>query len=90
VGSSPTPGALGVDSLEDLINTKKQNNIFKSLQELLTQINSTPPNKEREEIEKEINLICKHQKQFIIKSLKKLLENSIENTKIICNHRSLA
>jgi hypothetical protein len=43
-------------------------------------------NKERIEKEKEISLICKHQKQFIIKSLKKLLENSIENTKIICDY----
>ena len=82
--SSPTPGAILVDSSEDFINEKKQTNIVKSLQEPIKEVNSILQNKE--EIEKEIHLICKHQKQFIIKSLKKLLENSIENTKIICDY----
>ena len=65
---------------------KKQNNIVKSLQESVTGANLIIQNKEREETEKAIRLICKHQKQFIITSLKKLLDNSIENTKIICNY----
>ena len=69
MGSSPTPGALGVDSSEDFINEKQQNNIVKSLQEPITEVNSILQNKDRkEEIEKEIKLICKHQKQFIINS----------------------
>jgi hypothetical protein len=87
VGSNPTPRANLLDSSEDFINKKQQNNIVKSLQEPLTEAKSESQNRERkEELEKEINLICKHQKQFIIKSLKKLLENSIENTKITCDY----
>ena len=76
-----------MDSLEDLLSIKNQNKIVQSLQDPLTEAKTATPNKERkEEIKKEIYLICKHQKQFIIKSLKKLLENSIENTKIICDY----
>jgi integrase len=84
VGSSPTPGAKLLDSSEDFINEKQQINIVHSLQEPLTVVSIEA--KERQEIEKQIDLICKHQKQFTIKSLKRILENSIENTKIICDY----
>ena len=86
MGSNPTPRAKLLDSSEDFINEKQQSNIVKSLQEPIKEVKLTFQNRERAEIEKEIHLICKHQKQFIIKSLKKLLENSIENTKIICDY----
>ncbi|MGN6821291.1 MAG: hypothetical protein ACTHJ7_00685 [Candidatus Nitrosocosmicus sp.] len=66
-----------MDSSEDFISLKKQNNIVKSLQEPIAGNYPISQNKEKkEEIEKGINLICKLQKQFIITSLKKLLENS--------------
>jgi hypothetical protein len=85
VGSNPTPRANLLDSSEDFINEKQQNNIVKSLQEPLTDI-TISKTKEKQEIEKQINLICKHQKQFIITSLKRLLENSVGNTLIICDY----
>jgi hypothetical protein len=69
-----------VNSSEDFINIKQQTNIVKSLQEPLKEVNSILQNKE--EIEKEISLISKYQKQFIITSLKKLLEKSIDNDTI--------
>jgi len=75
-----------VDSSEDFINEKLKINIVKRLQEPLKEANSILQNKEKEEIEKEIDLICKHQKQFIITSLNKLREKSSENTKIICDY----
>jgi hypothetical protein len=61
VGSSPTPGAKLLDSSEDFINEKQQNNIVKSSQEPVTLV-SISNTKEKDEIEKQINLICKHQK----------------------------
>jgi hypothetical protein len=85
VGSNPTPRANLLDSSEDFINEKQQNNIVKSLQEPLTDI-TISKTKEKQEIEKQINLICQHQKQFIITSLKRLLENSVGNTLIICDY----
>ena len=85
MGSNPTPRAKLLDSSEDFINIKQQTNIVKSLQEPLKEASLILQNKERAEIENEINLICKHQKQFIITSLKKLLEKSIGNTKVICD-----
>ena len=57
MGSSPTPGAILVDSSEDFINEKQQINIVKSLQEPLKEVNSESLYKERkEEIEKEIDI----------------------------------
>ena len=84
-GSNPTPRAKLLDSSEDFINEKQQTNIVKRLQEPVTLV-SISNTKEKEEIEKQINLICKHQKQFIITSLKKILEKSPQNTKIICDY----
>jgi hypothetical protein len=50
--SNHTPCAKLLDSSEGFINLKKQNNIVKSLQESLKEVNSILPSQEREEIEK--------------------------------------
>ncbi len=84
MGSSPTPGALVVDSYRHFINLKRQDNIDnlqKADQPQCTLFDS------REKTMKElITSICKYQKPFIRKSLDKVLENSIENIEIICKY----
>jgi site-specific recombinase XerD len=84
VGSSPTPGAIVVDSSEYFISLNQQNNIVKSLQEPTGKENKVKVGKEK--IKEKIDLICKYQKPFVKKSLENLLTENIDNTEIICNY----
>jgi integrase len=84
VGSSPTPGAIIVDSYEYFIRLKRQNNIDNLQKSDQTQI--TFSNSREKTIKESIASICKYQKPFIRKSLCKLFENSIENTEIVCKY----
>jgi hypothetical protein len=84
VGSSPTPGAIVVNSSEYFISLNQQNNIVKSLQEPTGKENKVKVGKEK--IKEKIDLICKYQKPFVKKSLENLLTENIDNTEIICNY----
>ena len=84
MGSSPTPGAIIVESYEYFIRLKRQNNIDNLQKSDQTQI--TFSNSREKTIKESIVSICKYQKPFIRKSLYKLFENSIENTEIVCKY----
>jgi integrase len=84
VGSSPTPGALVVDSYEDLNNLKKDKSNDSLQNSLQSRDNISEQKKER--INKLVIAICKYQRSFIRKSLDKLLEISPANTEIICKY----
>ncbi len=84
MGSSPTPGALVVDSYEDLNYPKKHKSID-SLQNSL-QSRDNISEQRRKTINELIISICKYQRLFIKKSLNKILEISPSNTDIICKY----
>ncbi len=84
MGSSPTPGALVVDSYEDLNNLNKDK-INDSLQNS-PQLQDNISEQKRKIINELIISICKYQRSFIKKSLDKLLEISPSNTEIICKY----
>ena len=84
MGSSPTPGALIVDSYEGLnylIKDKINDNLQNSLQS-----RDNISEQKRKTINELIISICKYQRSFIRKSLDKLLEISPANTEIICKY----
>jgi septum formation topological specificity factor MinE len=84
VGSSPTPGALVVDSYKDLNNLKKDKSNDSLQNSLQSRDNTSEQKKER--INELVIAICKYQRSFIRKSLDKLLEISPANTEIICKY----
>jgi hypothetical protein len=83
VGSSPTPGAIILESYEDLNNLKKDK-CNDSLQNSSQSLDNIAEQK-RKTLNELIIAICKHQRSFIKKSLDKLSEISAANTEIIVN-----
>ncbi len=67
MGSSPTPGALVVDSYEHFINLKRQTKIDNLQNPDQSQYSSF--NSREKMIKESITSICKYQKPYITKSL---------------------
>ncbi len=88
MGSSPTPGALGVDSTNSLKYQKKQikNIQLKDASSIEISDRQEQLQIEKDDVKEKILLICKNQKGYIKKTLHDLLENSKDNASIICDY----
>ncbi len=85
MGSSPTPGALLADSTTSLKYQKKQNKNIQ-LEDVPSEIAPIQRQIVKDELKEKILLICKNQKQFVVKMLNTLLEKTEENALIICDY----
>jgi hypothetical protein len=86
VGSSPTPGALLADSTTSLKYQKKQNKNIQLEDASSSEIMPIQKQIVKDELKEKILLICKNQKQFVVKMLNTLLEKTEENALIICDY----
>jgi hypothetical protein len=84
VGSSPTPGAILVDSTTSLKYQNKQNKNIQ-LKDVSSSISPTQIQRKiiKDELKEKILLICKNQKHYVQKMLYTLLEKTEENALII-------
>jgi len=85
VGSSPTPGALLAVSTTSLKYQKKQKKNIQ-LEDVPSEITPIQRQIVKDELKEKILLICKNQKQFVVKMLNTLLEKTEENALIICDY----